>query len=207
MEALRRWAGIPGELAMSESKTLRLAAFASCYFAQGVPMGAPPAAHSPRLTVTRAAPPPLWLAGLMGTALPAFLLGPMAISTADVAGFRAVAALPWGLKVFVAPLMDIFMCRRFGVRRPWVMAAQSGLICALIGFGYLSSDSEGAINLTVLTILGLLVNTFSSTQDVAVDGMAISILQEEETGQACSRRPCNHLATTLQPPCRHVTTV
>jgi len=143
----------------------------------------------------------------MGTALPAFLLGPMAISTADVAGFRAVAALPWGLKVFVAPLMDIFMCRRFGVRRPWVMAAQSGLICALIGFGYLSSDSEGAINLTVLTILGLLVNTFSSTQDVAVDGMAISILQEEETGQACSRRPCNHLATTLQPPCRHVTTV
>jgi hypothetical protein len=74
---------------LTESTCLRLTTLGSLYFCQGGPVG------------------------LMSIAMPAWLLS-RGCSTDAVGTFRAVASLPWALKIFVAPLMDLCTCRRFG---------------------------------------------------------------------------------------------
>lgn len=118
--------------------------------------------------------------GLQAIALPAWLLA-NGRSTEEVGAFRAMATLPWSLKIFVAPLMDTCTCRTFGFRRPWVCMAQFGLIAALFTMGLVSS--QGVV-LQYVTLCAFLVNTCSATMDVAIDGMAIDILEEKERGIA-----------------------
>ena len=142
--------------AMSQSRVLRLATLSSLYFCQGVPIG------------------------LMSNAMPAWLLS-MGTSAEAVGSFKAVSGLPWSLKFFVAPLMDMCTCRRYGFRRPFVCAAQSGLLLALITMALMT---KAELHLSVITTCGFLVNFFSSSQDVAVDGMAIDILDADEHGVA-----------------------
>ncbi len=141
---------------LSQSRRIRLFAFTSFYVAQGLPIG------------------------LITVALPAWLASNGA-STGDVANFIAITSLPWALKLFSGPLMDRFRFPALGSRRPWVMLAQSGLLLSLLGLALLGgSPSE----LSLLIGACFIINCFTAVQDVAVDGMAIEILHEQERGRA-----------------------
>jgi PAT family beta-lactamase induction signal transducer AmpG len=61
-----------------------------------------------------------------------------------------------------------------------VLAAQLGLVVSLLGLGFVH-DPVAQIGL--LTVLGVVINTFAATQDVAVDGMAIDLVPEAEHGR------------------------
>ncbi len=163
---------------LSENKSLRLATLCALYVAQGIPWGF--------VTVTFAA----WLAK-PEHGLTAEQLGPI----------LAVASLPWSFKFLWGPLMDRFAIPRFGRRRPWIILSQSLAILVLCSFLFADdmnawvfwSQSESphwairwlqSIAPGPLAGLILTANIFISMQDVAVDALAVDLLNEDERGIA-----------------------
>jgi PAT family beta-lactamase induction signal transducer AmpG len=118
--------------------------------------------------------------GFITVALPVWL-GANGVDRAAVASFIAAAMLPWAFKLAAGPLMDRFRFPTLGNRRPWVMFAQSGLLIALASLAVID---PGISEIAVLTISCIVVSAFAAVQDVAVDGMAIDVLPEEERGLA-----------------------
>ena len=144
-------------LVLSEQRWLRFGAFCAFYFAQGVPNG------------------------LLSVAIPASLAEEGA-SVGELAWFGGVVSAPWAFKLVAGPFMDRFKFPPMGFRRPWVMGAQGGLALSLVALAAVGTvDVEF---LAPLMVMGFIVNAFAATQDVAVDGMAIDILPEDERGRA-----------------------
>jgi len=141
---------------LSDSRVLRIFSFAIFYLAQGLPIG------------------------LITIAIPAWL-AEQGASAGNIAYFAAISSLPWGFKLFAGPVMDRFSFLPMGRRRPWVIGAQGGLLVASCIFGL---TPDPVHNIVLLTWLAFLVNSFAAVQDVAVDGMAIDVLPEDERGRA-----------------------
>ena len=91
---------------LSDSRLLRIGSFTLFYVAQGLPIG------------------------LISIALPAWL-AEQAASISDIAYFVAISGLPWGFKLLAGPLMDRFSYLPMGRRRPWIIAAQGGLLLSV----------------------------------------------------------------------------
>ena len=144
----------PGWFLSSSSKT-RYSTGALAYFAQGIPMG------------------------LLHIALPAWL-AVEGVSPAKIATFLGIIMLPWAFKLLVGPLMDHFEYLPMGARRPWVIGAQFGMVVSLLALMWLE-DPVAQIGL--LTAIGFMINAFTATQDVAVDGMSIDLVPLEEEGR------------------------
>jgi PAT family beta-lactamase induction signal transducer AmpG len=140
---------------LSDSAKTRYATGALAYFAQGIPMG------------------------LLHIALPAWL-AVEGVSASGIAGFLGIIMLPWAFKLLVGPLMDHFEFLPMGKRRPWVLAAQFGMVVSLLALMWLD-DPVAQIGL--LTAIGFAINAFTATQDVAVDGMSIDLVPVEEEGR------------------------
>jgi len=145
------------KLILAENRYLRYFSFFVLYLAQGFPFG------------------------LVNTAIAGYLAEHGA--TPAELGYFAFAQLPWSLKWLPAPLMDRFTYLAMGRRRPWVILAQTGMLLAGIAFAFFP---HALGNVALLTTLCFILNAFSATQDVAVDGMAIDVLPPEEQGRANS---------------------
>lgn len=143
--------------ALSDRRWLRFALLTSCYFAQGVPLGLLSVAIPPRLAE-------------------------LGYGVSDVALVGTVVGLPWAIKLLGGPFMDRFKFPAMGFRRPWVLAAQAGLTLSLIVLAFVPLGAD--VSLVPLMAAGFLVNAFAATQDVAVDGMAIDVLEMDERGRA-----------------------
>lgn len=142
-------------LVLAEQRWLRLSSFTAFYFAQGVPIG------------------------LIMAIVP--WLSQEGVSAQDIAWYSTVVALPWAFKLLAGPFMDRFTAPAMGFRRPWALAAQGGLVLAFVALALAAPTAD---TLVALMAFGFLINTFAATQDVAVDGMAIDILPEDERGRA-----------------------
>ena len=112
--------------------------------------------------------------GLQATALP-LLLRERGASLQTV-GFAGVLALPWLLKALWAPWVDRYGHPRLGRRKTWIVSMQ----LLLAGLALFSAHSGDSIALLCLGIL--LMNLCAATQDIAVDGWAVSILRAEQLG-------------------------
>lgn len=141
---------------LSESSLLRYISFSALYLAQGLP------------------------GGLLAVAVPAWLVA-HGLGIVEISKFLTIAFLPWSFKVIAGPIMDRFSFLPMGRRRPWVLGAQVGL---LNSFMLMAAVPDPVNNLMVLAWLGFLVNLFASFQDVAVDGLAIDILPEDQRARA-----------------------
>ncbi len=115
--------------------------------------------------------------GLFIVALPTWLAA-RDYSSTEVGLFIAVVSLPWTLKLLAGPVMDRFSFLSLGRRRPWVMISQSGILfgCLLMSIGV--NDFYWILG------IGFFINFCAAWQDVAVDGMAIDILPENERARA-----------------------
>jgi PAT family beta-lactamase induction signal transducer AmpG len=140
---------------LAESSRMRYAAGSSMYFAQGIPYG------------------------LMNIAIPAWLAS-QGVGAGQIASFLAVIILPWAFKLLSGPLMDRYQFLPMGRRRPWVLGAQLGMTLSFFSL-LLVDNPAGQVGL--LTVLGLFINVFAATQDVAVDGMAIDVTPVNEQGR------------------------
>ena len=115
--------------------------------------------------------------GFQATALPV-LLRDAGMSLTGI-GLATALALPWSLKILWAPLVDRFGSRTFGRRRSWILPLQLGLglVCAAAA---LVSPTE---QLTLLLLSVLLMNLFAATMDIAVDGLAVDLLELRDLGK------------------------
>ncbi|KAJ2795520.1 hypothetical protein H4R20_005851 [Coemansia guatemalensis] len=96
-------------------------------------------------------------------------------------GLFSLAGYPYSLKLFWSPFVDSVYNSKFGRRKSWIAPIQ--LITALI-FWWMGShiDSlvrEPAEHIHEITYLFLAIVFLSATQDIAVDGWALTLLSEE----------------------------
>ena len=113
-------------------------------------------------------------AGFQATALPTFLRQQGATTT--LIGFLGVLALPWSLKVLWAPLVDSHWWPSLGKRKSWILPMQGLLLASCLGAAVAHQ------NLPLFLGLTLLMNACAATMDIAVDGLAVDLLREEELG-------------------------
>ena len=147
------------QLVLSQSRWLRFSSFSAFYFAQGVPIG------------------------LLSVAIPAWL-AEQGSTLGEIGTYVGWTGLPWALKLIAGPFMDRFTFLPMGFRRPWIIALQGGLVLSLVALAFVGAEYAVGDSLTALTVAGVVVNIFAATQDVAVDGMAIDVLPEDERGRA-----------------------
>ncbi|CAN5834767.1 AmpG family muropeptide MFS transporter [soil metagenome] len=93
-------------------------------------------------------------------------------------GLLSTLALPWALKFVWAPAVD-----RLGTRRRWIAGTQIGLAVSLV----LLATGGASIGPTFFVLLLTLV-ALSATQDIAVDGYTIEIMDRSELGPANGTR-------------------
>lgn len=142
---------------MAENVYLRFLTIGFMYFAQGLPLG------------------------LFGVAIPAHF-AEIGFSKTEIATFIAIIGLPWAFKFLAGPLMDRVAFLLYGHRRPWVVIAQLGLLLTFAASAVIGGIGEPSVLL--LAGFGFVLNVFGSTQDVAVDGLAIGVLKESERSKA-----------------------
>jgi MFS family permease len=115
--------------------------------------------------------------GFIWLALPT-LLRARGIPVDSITGLTAMLVLPWTLKFLWAPLVDSLRSARFGYRG-WIMAAQAVMGLCLLPLTVL----DPVESLGVWTVLLLAHALAASTQDVAIDAMAIRCVPRHEHGR------------------------
>ena len=93
-------------------------------------------------------------------------------------GFIDLLALPWMLKALWSPLVDSYGSSRWGRRRSWILPLQ--LLLAFVCF--LCSFSPPDRNLALLLGFVFSANLVAATLDIAVDGLAVDLLDEQHLG-------------------------
>ncbi|MBZ5713554.1 MFS transporter [Nannocystis pusilla] len=130
----------------------KLALLASLYLAQGMPYG------------------------FFSQFLPA-MLREQGVSLEGV-GLASLLALPWALKFAWAPLVDRHGSSRFGHRRSWIVPLQLLTVVTLLALSLV----EPSVDLQAMLLGVLVLNFLASTQDIATDGLAVTILAPQERG-------------------------
>jgi subtilisin family serine protease/MFS family permease len=138
--------------ALTESKMRRYVSLCVLYVAQGLP------------------------SGFANVAFVAFLVT-NGIAVEQIAILFATVYLPWTFKFIWGPVIDMIRFPQFGIRRPWILFAETGMIISLATLLFVP-DLVASIKL--VTILLFVHNLFSSLQDVSVDALAVDILQPDE---------------------------
>ncbi|KAM4567136.1 acetyl-coenzyme A transporter 1 isoform 1-T4 [Odontesthes bonariensis] len=133
---------------------------------------------------------PLGLAG----SIP-LILQSKTVSYKDQAFFSFVF-WPFSLKLFWAPLVDALYFSRFGRRKSWLVPTQYllGLFMLYLSVTVNSLlQSEGGPDIVTLTGVFFMLAFLAATQDIAVDGWALTMLSRENVGYAST---CNSVGQT-----------
>jgi len=139
--------------------------------------------------------------GLLAHGLPAIMREYGSSLTAI--GFLKLLALPWLFKFLWAPLLDRFYYAPLGPHRSWILVMQGGAILTLLClsllppewmFGGMSGHEGSGFGVGLLCLFALLLclNMFSSTQDIATDGLAVTLLSEKLRGIGNSIQVCGY---------------
>jgi MFS transporter, PAT family, beta-lactamase induction signal transducer AmpG len=142
--------------ALTEHRNLRLATLFLLYFAQGLPFG------------------------FIEFAMLAWL-AQNGVSAAAIGSVLAALALPWTFKLAYGFIMDRYAFLPMGRRRPWIISGQLGLVAA---FAAMATANPSPAQIGLIAGLAFVIGLSSATQDVAVDGLAVDILPEDEIEKA-----------------------
>lgn len=99
------------------------------------------------------------------------------VSFAQV-GVFSLALYPYLLKLLWSPIVDAVYSRRIGRRKLWIIPVQLVLGATLLYLGYIINDfmEEPLVHLGNITTCFFLLVFFCATQDIAVDGWALTCL-------------------------------
>ncbi len=145
-----------GRMVLSLSSRLRLFTLFILYAGQGVPIG------------------------LFFFAIPAWMAANGA-SAMDVGYVLGMVALPWTLKLVNGFIMDRYTFLPMGRRRAWIIGAQILMVVLLIGC---AATQPGVKDVVLLGLIGFVVQMATTFQDVAVDGLTVDIMEEDERARA-----------------------
>lgn len=145
-----------GNFILAQSSRLRLFTLFILYVAQGVPIG------------------------LFWFAIPAWMAANGA-DASDIGYVLGLTALPWTLKLVNGFIMDRYTFLPMGRRRAWIAGAQMVMIALLLACAVARPEVD---DILLLGIAGFVVNMATTFQDVAVDGLAVDIMEEDERARA-----------------------
>lgn len=121
------------------------------------------------------------------------------VSYSDQALFSFVT-WPFSLKLLWAPIVDSVFWRRLGRRKSWLIPIQLGigifmLILSRSVDSLLTDDPATGRkpDIHILTFIFLMLNFLAATQDIAVDGWALTMLARRNVGYAST---CNTAGQT-----------
>ena len=172
---------------LQENRFARLGTLCAMYFAQGVP----------------------W--AFITVAFVSVLTAAESITDDQVAALTLAGTLPWMFgKLVLGPLIDRVRFPAYGLRRPWIIIAQLGMIITM-GIFLTIDDPLAAGNLEAglptIMLFFLIHNVFATLQDVSSDALAVDLVPKEDLARtnalmfaskifgALSRRSCS--ATSL----------
>uniref|UniRef100_A0A2S2QEU1 Acetyl-coenzyme A transporter 1 n=1 Tax=Sipha flava TaxID=143950 RepID=A0A2S2QEU1_9HEMI len=103
----------------------------------------------------------------------------------------SITSYPYFLKLFWAPLVDSYYIHKFGRRKTWLVSTQFLIGIVLLYAGrnidtFLPEKEKP--NITALVIIFFSIVFLSATQDIAVDGWALTMLKKNNVGYAST---CN----------------
>lgn len=117
--------------------------------------------------------------GFMTHALPVILRS-QGVSLAHIGGFGLLMA-PWAIKILWAPFVDSFGHDSKGHYRSWIIPTQLLTIAILTILSFLPIQSLNEPIYLLLFFMALLcMNSVGATQDIATDGLAVSILKGDQ---------------------------
>lgn len=117
-----------------------------------------------------------------------FLLKSNNLSYSQV-GFFSLASYPYSLKIIWSPIVDSCYLSHIGKRRSWIIPIQtiSGISLIFLGLkidSWISDNSLILQNLSLLSISFFFLILMCATQDIAVDGWALTILSKNALSYA-----------------------
>ncbi|XP_076388692.1 acetyl-coenzyme A transporter 1 isoform X2 [Megachile rotundata] len=126
---------------------------------------------------------------------------PMLLQNRDVS-YRQQAEFsfvqwPFSLKLFWAPIVDSVFSQKFGRRKTWLIPTQylMGFFMLLLS-GHIDhwlGNNTIKPNIGMLTIIFFSLNVLAATQDIVVDGWALTMLKRCNVGYAST---CNSVGQT-----------
>jgi PAT family beta-lactamase induction signal transducer AmpG len=143
-------------VSLAKRRRLRLLMLCAMYVAQGIP----------------------W--GFTALTIPAYLAS-RGLDNAAVGAALAMTTLPYAFKWIWGPIIDAFTIPRFGRRRPWILFAQGMMALTILALALIPDLTA---DLTTLAWVVLIHTVFNALQDVAVDALAVDLLDEDERGRA-----------------------
>lgn len=111
----------------------------------------------------------------------------------DKIGWLYALGLIWRISFLWAPIVDRFGSQKYGHYRSWILVMQTLLIIAMIGGAFFTVPGL----LSILAVLIALVAIFSSTQDIAADALAVTILEPEERGLGNSIQAAGNMVGSM----------
>ncbi|MFN9945035.1 MAG: hypothetical protein ACK56I_36760, partial [bacterium] len=111
-------------------------------------------------------------------ALAAWLAGREAAGAAAVGTIISLAVLPWSFKWAWGPVVDSGLFATLGRRRPWLLLAQAMMVVTGLALPLAAGD------VVLLGWLVLLHNVFVGLQDVAIDALAVDMLEGRQRERA-----------------------
>lgn len=88
---------------------------------------------------------------------------------------------PFSVKLLWAPIVDALFWPKFGRRKTWLVPVQYliGIVMIIMSYSvadWLGSDDKPP-SMMILTVSFLFLNFLAATQDIAVDGWALTMLK------------------------------
>ncbi|VVC28218.1 Major facilitator superfamily domain,Acetyl-coenzyme A transporter 1 [Cinara cedri] len=126
----------------------------------------------------------------LSTAIPIILQSKKTVTYDDQAAF-SISVWPYSLKLLWAPVVDALYSKRIGRRKSWLLPLQILMGSSLLCMAYNIDDwmpETGKPNLRMLVIVVFFINLLSATQDIVVDGWALTMLKKNNVSYAST---CN----------------
>jgi MFS family permease len=95
-------------------------------------------------------------------------------------GDASLLLAPWLFKFLWAPFVDRTWSSRLGRRRTWILPIQLLTASTLLAVAFVNPSGTDIV--TVLLVATFVTALLASTQDIATDGLAVSVLRPEERG-------------------------
>ena len=121
--------------------------------------------------------------------------------TMDQQGMFSLVSWPFSLKLLWAPIVDSLFVARFGRRKTWLVPTQILIAAALVAMSpfvdaWLVGDADAGVAPDVLKLTSVFFLLFflCATQDICVDGWALTLLSKRNVGYAST---CNAIGQTL----------
>lgn len=120
------------------------------------------------------------------------------ISYKEIATF-SLSFWPFSIKLLWAPIVDSCFFQKMGRRKSWLVPAQYLIGVFMLFLSYQINtllgmdDEEVDPNITFVMVVFFALNFLAATQDIAVDGWALTILSRENVGWAST---CNSVGQT-----------